>query len=610
MKKEKRTFNLDTPLDPKLVKELDNEELQALSDAIREKIIDSVSKTGGHLSGNLGVVELTTAIHKYFDLPNDKLIFDVGHQSYAHKILSGRTLDNLRKEDGVDGFQKRNESEYDPYEAGHSSTAISAAMGMAVARDMKGEDYRIVAVVGDASIANGLSFEAMNNLESFNHKLIIVLNNNEMAITQPVGGFHRLLESVRVSRRYIRGKTRYKAVMGRTKFGRWFYKVSAKIKGFLANLFYRGNIFIDMGLYYYGVVDGHNIKKLLKAFKKIDNINAPIILHVKTVKGKGYAPAENDNSGIWHGVGPFDKETGTIPAKNDKSWANIYAELLENEMDANKNVVSITPAMGYGSSLQNIENKFPDRFYDVGISEEHALVFASGLANSGIHPYVTIYSTFLQRAYDELAHDAARMDLPVTIMVDHAGLVGEDGETHQGIYDYAYLRTIPNVAIAMASDEKDAKRLFEFSKTYEHPLAIRFPRGNLLENKEEQTPVNLGEWDIIQEGKDTAIISYGPHIQELKGKVDATIINTLFLYPMDEEVLRSLLLYKGVIIYDPYGVEIGFAQDVECALRRLGYKGMITIKAIPNEFVAKGTVLQQEKRYGVDVESIITLLGN
>ena len=302
MKKDIKEFDLNAQFDPKTIKELDVKELQRLSDAIREKIIDSVSKTGGHLSANLGVVELTTAIHEYFNLPNDKLIFDVGHQSYAHKILSGRSLDNLRKENGVDGFQKRNESPYDSYEAGHSSTAISAAMGMAVARDLNKEDYRIIAVVGDASSANGVSLEALNNLEGFNHRLIIILNNNEMAIPSPVGGFHKLLENIRISRSYIGGKAKYKKAMSKTKFGRWLYRITAAIKGWLARVFYRSNMFIDMGLYYYGIIDGHNIKKLLKAFKKIDGIDAPIVLHVKTTKGKGVSFMENQAG--WHGKAP------------------------------------------------------------------------------------------------------------------------------------------------------------------------------------------------------------------------------------------------------------------------------------------------------------------
>lgn len=613
--KKVRDINLSKGIEPSLIKELSIDELKVLSSQVREEIIDKCSINGGHLSSNLGTVELAVSLFHCLDLPNDKVIFDVGHQCYAYKILSGRKLDNLRKQDGIDGFQKRNESIYDSYEAGHSSTSISAGMGMALTRDLNNEKSRVVCVIGDSSLPNGLSFEALNNLNNFNHQILIILNDNEMSITKPVGGFNQILQKIRVSKKYVSGKNRFKEIMNKNKFLRGIYKIASAVKDWFVHLLYNSNLFEEFGLYYYGVVDGHNIKKLNKAINKVKDIEGPVVLHIKTTKGKGYKFAENDQSGKYHSLGAFDKTTGVPLVKNDESkvtFAEIYATLLDKEMEKDEKIISINPATSYGSSLTKLMKKYPSRALDVGISEEHAIVFASGMAINNYRPYVSIYSTFLQRSYDQLHHDVARMDLPVTILVDHSGLVGNDGETHQGIYDYSYLTSMPNMTVAMAKDGEEANKLFNFSLDFSHPLAIRYPVGKFSKvelNSEEK--IEFGQWDYLSkdENKDIALITFGPCVNSiLEKKLDITLINAIFNYPLNENVLKEILDYKNIVIYDPYGTELGFSLLVSNRLVELGYKGNIIKKTIPHIFVKKGSVLQQEQRFGIDLESIYSLL--
>lgn len=612
MKKTKEIV-LDENFDPSSIKNMSNEELKLLAKEVRKKIIEGCSINGGHLSSNLGVVELTIALFKYYDFPKDKLIFDVGHQCYTQKILSGRSLKDLRKENGTDGFQKREESVYDSYEAGHSSTSISAGMGFALSRDINNEDYNVISVIGDASIANGLALEAINNLDNFHHKMLIILNDNEMSITEPVGSFNRTLQKIRTSNKYITSKNKYKKFMTKNNFLKKIYNVSARFKGKVARHLLSTNVFEDFGLYYYGIVDGHDINAIYRALKKIDKINEPVLLHVSTKKGFGYKYSEVDSKGIWHGVGPFDIQTGVAKCSCDKthiSYAKAYSDELLKLMDQDSKVVSITPATGLGSSLLAIKDKYPERYFDVGIAEEHAVTFASGLACAGSKPYVVAYSTFLQRSYDEIHHDVARMDLGVKLIFDHAGLVGDDGETHQGIYDVAFLNSIPNLSVVMGKDYADVQRIMKFSLNYNHPLAIRFPKSCcLLDIKENVPSLEYGQWDKLKKSssKNIIIISYGPHIGELENKLnDVTIINAIFISPINENVLKEALDYKNIVIYDPYATKEGFIQPVKLKLYELGYKGNIVSIGLPNVFVKKGTVEQQEKRYQVDVESVIS----
>ena len=612
-KKELKRFDLSKPFNPSDIKGLSEDELNLLASDIRENIIDNCAKNGGHIASSLGVVELTVAIHHFFDLPKDKLIFDVGHQSYAHKILSGRSLENLRKANGVSGFQKRNESEYDPYEAGHSSTSISAAMGFAVSRDLNKEDYNIIAVIGDASLANGVAYEALNNLGAFDHKVILIINDNNQSIGKSVGHSSNMWEKFRLSNGYLKRKARYVRIMKKTGFGRGIYKVTSAIKNFFKYLVVRKNTFQNMGLYYISNIDGHDIKSLERAFKYAVNAPSSVAIHVTTIKGKGYEYAEKDIEGEWHGVTPFNKETGESLTKLDDnhiSWSEAYANNLMEIMKNNPQAVVVSPATIVGSKLGDIYKEFPDRTFDVGIAEEHAAIFASGMATSNLHPYVSMYSTFLQRSYDEISHDIARMNVPVTMLIDRVGLPGEDGETHEGIFDVAYLMSMPNVAICMAKDMNEAKQLMDFSVNYPYPLAIRYPRGNTLkQDSNSPRSLSLGQWRLENVGSGAAIISYGPVINELKERYKGyDVVNAIFQKPIDINLLKSLL-DKDIVIYDLYGTKEGFASLVIDTLNDLGYKKQVKCLCVPNDFISHDKIINQRNKLHLDLDSLDALIG-
>ena len=612
-KKELKRFDLSKPFNPSDIKGLSEDELNLLASDIRENIIDNCAKNGGHIASSLGVVELTVAIHHFFNLPKDKLIFDVGHQSYAHKILSGRSLDNLRKENGVSGFQKRNESEYDPYEAGHSSTSISAAMGFAVSRDLNKEDYNIIAVIGDASLANGVAYEALNNLGAFDHKVILIINDNNQSIGKSVGHSSNMWEKFRLSNGYLKRKARYVRIMKKTAFGRGIYKVTSSIKNFFKYLVVRKNTFQNMGLYYISNIDGHDIKSLERAFKYAVNAPSSVAIHVTTIKGKGYEYAEKDNEGEWHGVAPFNKETGEPLTKLDDnhiSWSEVYANNLMDIMKNNPQAVVVSPATIVGSKLGDIYKEFPDRTFDVGIAEEHAAIFASGMATSNLHPYVSMYSTFLQRSYDEISHDIARMNVPVTMLIDRVGLPGEDGETHEGIFDVAYLMSMPNVTICMGKDMNEAKQLMDFSVNYPYPLAIRYPRGSTLkQDSNGPRSLSLGQWRLENLGSGAAIISYGPVINELKERYKGyDVVNAIFQKPIDINLLKSLL-DKDIVIYDLYGTKEGFASLVIDTLNDLGYKKQVKCLCVPNDFISHDKIINQRNKLHLDLDSLDALIG-
>ena len=613
-KKELKRFDLSKPFVPSDIKGLSEDELTLLASDIRENIITNCAKNGGHIASSLGVVELTIAIHHFFNLPKDKLIFDVGHQSYAHKILSGRSLENLRKGNGVSGFQKRNESEFDPYEAGHSSTSISAAMGFAVSRDLNKEDYQIIAVIGDASLANGVSYEALNHLGAFDHKIILIINDNEQSIGKSVGYSSNTWERFRLSKGYLKRKERYKRVMKKTAFGRWIYKVTSSIKNFFKYLLVKKNTFQNMGLYFISNIDGHDIKSLERAFKYAVNAPSSVAIHVTTTKGKGYEFAEKDKEGEWHGVSPFDIETGK-PLKtvddNHICWSGVYANYLTDIMKNDPQAVVVSPATTVGSKLCDIFKEFPERTFDVGIAEEHASIFAAGMATNGLHPYVSMYSTFLQRSYDEISHDIARMNVPVTLLVDRVGLPGEDGETHEGIFDVAYLMSMPNVSIAMAKDMNEAKELMDFSVNYPYPLAIRYPRGNTLKQASGvSNKLTLGQWRLENVGGDIAIISYGPVINELKERYKGyDIVNAIFQKPIDVSLLKSLLNKKSIVIYDIYGTKEGFASLVIETLNDLGYNKPVKCLCVPNDFISHDKIANQRNKLHLDLESLDALIG-
>lgn len=599
---------------PSFLKNLSYKELNVLSNDIREELLRVTSKNGGHLSSNLGVVELTIALHRIFDLSKDKVIFDVGHQCYTHKILTGRSLDNLRKKDGVSGFQKINESVYDCYEAGHSSTSISAANGFAIARDLKKEKYEVVSVIGDSSITSGLAFEGLNNIAQSNHKVIIILNDNEMAISQPVGALSKSFAKLSTSVRYNRIKTRYSRAMSKTHVGKKIFNISLKFKNWFKSKVVQSNIFIDMGFAYLGPVDGHNIKALEKIFLRAKNSSKSVVIHVCTLKGKGYKFAENDKTGSWHGVGPFDIESGkSLNTYEGKvSWSDVFGNLTLDIMKENKNTILICPATLKGSSLEDVFNEFPDRSFDVGISEEHAVTMASSLSIEGIHPIISIYSTFMQRSYDEISHDLARMKLNATFVVDRSGLVGNDGETHQGIYDEGYLASIPNVVVSMPSNISEAQALYLESLKNHGPFFIRVPRTYIEKSKPQPIKLKFGKWIELSNDKShkLAIIGVGPLLRELeseltKNNIKATLINAIYVNPIDKNALSKLLNYKKIVIYDPYSTSRGLVELVMAELLALKFKGSVSAYFVKNEFIKQATIDEQLKSYHLLPKQII-----
>ncbi len=615
-KKEVQHIDIANIKNPDFLKDLSYKELDVLSEDIRNYILDITSTHGGHVSANLGTVEATISLCRNFDFLKDKLIFDVGHQCYTYKILTGRNLETLRKKGGVSGFQKISESPYDHFEAGHSSTSISVAEGMALARDLKGEKYDVVAFIGDSSIQNGLAFEALNNLAQSNHKVIIILNDNDMSISQPVGGLSKAFRRLSGSAFYLKSKNVFRKIFFLTRFGKWMWVHFTKVKNWFKRKVINLNVFDTLGFDYIGPIDGHYIRHIDKALRRAKKSPKSVVLHIKTIKGHGYKYAEEDVDGDWHGVSGFNKDTGEIHTKQAVvSWSEQYKFLLKNEMELNENIVTIVPATGHGSDLDSLFTSFPKRIIDVGIAEEHAFTLAGGLASQGINPVISIYSTFLQRSYDELSHDVARMNFDMTILIDRAGLVGGDGDTHQGIYDEAFLYTIPNVTIAMASRSNEALSLMKESLCHHGVFAIRYPREYFSAEGEEVKKIPYGSWKLELESSSnkTAIVSVGPVTVDLKNKLlslkkDVTLYNAIYVRPFNNSYVKDLLNYKEVIIYNPYATKEGFAQALEAQLLESGYQGKVIIKTVSTEFVKQGTIEEQRQEFGIRIDDIIDLL--
>lgn len=616
MKKEKHIYTYEEFSKVNL-KSMSNSELSDLANSIRKYIIEKCAINGGHLASNLGVVELTIAIHKAFNLDQDKLLFDVGHQCYTHKILTGRSLDNLRKENGVDGFIKRKESIYDHFEAGHSSTTISAAMGMALKRDLNNEHYEIISLIGDSSIANGLAMEALNNLNDFHHKIIIIINDNDMSISQPVGALHNMFQSIRLSSKYLKSKEKYRNFMHKNKFLEKIYEFTRVLKNSFKNFVLKNNLFEMFGCRYIGNVDGYDFKEMEEAFNKAKKLKQSVVIHVSTIKGKGYKLSEYGNVSSWHSVKPFDITSGKVLnslKENEETWSHIYEELLDQELNKNKQAILINPSTLVGSELSPLFKKYKTQTFDVGIAEEHALMFGAGYGLTSSKAYISIYSTFLQRAYDQLNHDISRMNIPLTLLIDRAGLVGSDGETHQGIFDESLLMSLPNFVITMAKDKAEAQALFNLSKKINHPFAIRIPSGTTLKDNSEIN-ITFGKWIIEKESNvnNLALISFGPKINSLLEMFkdnEITIINAIFQKPFDLDILNKLLNYKNIIVYDPYAIKDGFSYHLLAKLNELNYQGKVTICAIESSFIDKGTILEQEKRCQVDLESLNNLINS
>lgn len=605
-------INLNEIKDPSFLKNLSFKQLDVLADDIRKEIIRCTAKNGGHLSSNLGVVELTIAIEHFFDLSKDKLIFDVGHQCYTHKILTGRPLETLRQTNGISGFQKIEESVYDCFDAGHSSTSISAANGFAIARDLKGEKYNVIALIGDGSIPSGLALEGLNNIATGNHKVIIILNDNGMSISKPVGALSKKFGQISTAAGYNRIKYGYRRVLVKTKFGKKIYNLTLRIKNWFKRHLTSPNIFTDLGFAYIGPIDGHDIRKLEKAFKRVSNTDKSVVVHVCTTKGKGYELAENDLRGSWHGVAPFKIQDGA-PLKSSEhvSWSKVFADLSLKEMKEHQNAFIISPATAVGAEIEDVLKQFPERSLDVGIAEEHAATLSAGLSRSGFHPIISIYSTFMQRAYDEISHDLARTRCNATLLVDRSGLVGKDGETHQGIYDAAYLSTIPGVAVTMPSTRKEAEYLYDESFNNHGVFAIRYPRATCLENGQEEH-FSFGKWIKLNEAKQkkVAVIGVGYLIRELaqlvsKNNLDCTIYNAIYINPLDEDALKNLLDYDKIVIYDAYSTQGGLVSNVTLKLSQLKFRGLILARCVPNVFVKQASIPEQLESFKLLPEQIL-----
>jgi len=614
MKTEQQKTNIKEIKNPEFLKNLSYQELDILSHDIRDYLLYVTSKNGGHIASNLGVVETTISLCKTFDFTKDKIIFDVGHQSYTYKVLTGRNLESLRQKDGISGFQKMAESPYDHFEAGHSSTSISVAHGMAVARDLRGENYNIIAFIGDSSVSNGLSFEGLNNIAGSKHKVIIVLNDNNMSISKSVGAVSSIFRKFSTSAVYQKSKNFLFNNLVKNRFGRFLLRKFTSIKNWFKRKLLNTTIFDNLGYSVIGPVDGHYIKQLDKAFEKAKRINKSVVVYVKTIKGKGYPYAENDQEGNWHGVGKFDINTGEFNKKsNCISWSQQYESILNNEMINNDKIITLCAATGHGSYIDCLSKSLANRVIDVGISEEHAFTMAGGLSASGYHPVISIYSTFMQRAYDEISHDLARMNLNATILIDRAGLVGNDGETHQGVYDEAFLYSIPNVTITMASDSSESLSLLKESLNNHGVFAIRYPRENLLTVDNGIAQIPYGTWIKEKSGKDIAIVSVGPVTKEIKTileekSLSVTLYNAIYVRPMDEKAVEELLKYKKIIIYNPYATAEGFANSLEAKLLESSYKGSIIKRTVPTAFIKQATIEQQRESFGLLPYQIIDLI--
>lgn len=606
---------------PEDLKPLSIEDKKILAKEIREKVIKTVSETGGHLASNLGVTELTIALHSVFNTPLDKIIWDVGHQTYVHKILTGRKnkLDSLRKMNGIAGFPKTTESVYDNFNTGHSSTSISVAVGMARARDIKGENNKIIAVIGDGALTGGMALEALNDVGSSNTNMIVILNDNEMSISKNVGGISMMLSKLRTKSVYVNSSLKGKKIIGRIPLiGKKVVKLVQKTKRGIKQLVIPKMYFEDIGFRYLGPVDGHNIEKLEDIFKICKEQEGPILVHVLTKKGKGYKPAEV-NPDRFHSTSKFNIETGEKLSKGKKDYSKVFGDKLVEIAKDNKKIVAITAAMTDGTGLTEFAKKFPNRFFDVGIAEQHAVGLAAGMSKSGLIPVVPLYSSFIQRAYDQLVHDVAIQNLPVVICADRAGIVGNDGETHQGLLDMAFTNTIPNFNIMAPKDFNELENMLDFAINLNKPVLIRYPRGGEEISFEKCDEIKYGKAEVLEEGKDIVIIAIGKMVskaiqvsEELKNYgIISTVINARFLKPFDNDtVLKNVVGAKKVITIED-GTVIGGLGDL---VEQLLYENKIDVEfekfAYPDEFIKHGSVNEIEEKYGLDVGSIVKCLKN
>jgi 1-deoxy-D-xylulose-5-phosphate synthase len=606
---------------PKDLKNLSIEQLEQLALETRQFLVEKLSVTGGHLSSNLGVVELTIALHYLFNSPYDKFIFDVGHQSYVHKMFTGRMdkFDTLRKYKGLCGFVKRSESEHDVWEAGHSSTSLSAAMGMAIARDLKGEHNRVVAIIGDGALTGGMALEALNHIGHEKKNLMVILNDNEMSIAPNVGALHNYLGKIRSDKHYVKVKEEVEYLIKKIPaIGGTLAKTIEKLKDSLKYMVVPGVLFEELGLTYLGPVDGHNLPLLLETLKQAEKIEGPVLLHVVTLKGKGYSPAEAD-SHAWHGASPYKIESGQmLKSAGPPMYTEVFGNSLVELAREDSRIVAVTPAMPGGSGLLKFAAEFPDRMFDVGIAEQHAATLCAALASEGIKPVFAVYSTFLQRAYDQVVHDICRANLNVVFAIDRAGFVGPDGETHQGVYDIAFLRSIPNMVLMMPKDENELRHMMKTAVDYnEGPIAVRYPRisGTGVSMEEPYQALPIGTWEVVRPGDSAVVLAAGPMVQVAleaaeqlsKEGVQLRVVNARFIKPMDEAMLQQLEKERLPIITMEEGALMGgFGSGVlEYFAGRNVYGMQVKVLGIPDYFVEHGSVAEQRQETGLTAERLV-----
>ncbi|UCE72597.1 MAG: 1-deoxy-D-xylulose-5-phosphate synthase [Nitrospiraceae bacterium] len=603
---------------PEDLKKLSVEDLKQLSAELREIIIETVATNGGHLASNLGTIDLTIALHRIFDSPKDKIIWDVGHQAYAHKLLTGRydRFSTIRQHKGLSGFPKMSESPHDSFGTGHSSTSISAALGILEGRDQRKEDFKIIAVIGDGAMTAGLAFEGLNHAGHLKKNLIVILNDNEMSISPNVGALSSYLQRMMMGDLYTRFKKETKHLLGRIpSVGEPVLKIAKKTEETVKGYIVPGLLFEELGFEYVGPVDGHKIDVLIETLERFKDFPAPVLIHTITKKGKGYEPAEK-NPNIFHGVGPFDIETGEQQSKSRKSYSEIFGNCLTALAKEDNRIVAITAAMTEGTGLSEFVRTFPKRFYDVGIAEPHAATFAAGLATRGLKPVVAIYSTFLQRAYDEIIHDICLQDLPVVFAIDRAGIVGDDGPTHNGTFDLSYLRHIPNLIVMAPKDAYEFRRMIRTAVSHDGPVAVRYPRASVVDNSEDNeiTTIPVGKAEILKDGQDVLVIAIGstvipaleaaPMVEE--AGISTCVINARFVSPLDKNLItEQARQIKNVITVEENVVAGGFGSAVLEELTEAGLEGLkIKLIGLPDTFIEQGPQNILRKKYGIDKEGI------
>ncbi len=607
---------LDQIKQPNDIKKISPRDYPALATEIREFLVNKISVTGGHLGSNLGAVELTMALHLVLDLPQDKIIWDVGHQSYTHKLLTGRRegFESLRKYGGMSGFPKRKESDCDSFDTGHSSTSISAGLGLVKARDLQGEDYTVVSVIGDGSLTGGMAYEALNNAARLETNFIIILNDNNMSISENVGGVSKYLNNIRTSNAYLDVKDGIYYAIRNTKYGDPVVAGIRRAKNSLKQLVIPGMFFEDMGVTYLGPVDGHDTTALVRVIREAKRRKNAVLIHVLTKKGKGYAPAER-HPARFHGAEPFDVQTGVpLKKKMKANYTDIFSTVMMKLGQRNDKIVAITAAMPDGTGLKRFSHAYPDRFFDVGIAEQHAVTFAAGLAAGGLKPVVAIYSSFLQRAYDQILHDVCIQNLPVIFAIDRAGLVGSDGETHQGIFDLSYLSSIPNMHICAPKNKWELSDMLKFAVAFPAPIAIRYPRGEAYDGLAQfRAPVEYGKAEMIYGEEGIALLAVGSMVKTAEGVrerlkecgLSCTLVNARFVKPMDEEMVCRLSATHRLIVTMEENVESGgFGERVRTFADEQELPGQILSITIPDEYVEHGNVELLKKEIGIDEESV------